>query len=222
MLKFIKKFFLHSYCLSCKSFHTDSFYYFCPDCVQSLPLVQDLKNICPICHDSWIINNICQNCNNTPPLWKKLYTIFSYKSSIKKLFQFYKFSDSVLAEKDLVQLLKPHIAQFEHYHFLIVPCSKSTRQRLGFNPVTKIISQITNNYSEALINKSSIPKKSLNRQQRKNTESNIIFYSQKLLSNHNLLIVDDIFTTGSTLHQVSKILYAHQITKFDVLCFFRS
>ncbi|MGL5956593.1 MAG: ComF family protein [Brevinema sp.] len=222
MLKILKKFFLRSYCLSCRSVHTDSFYHLCPDCISSLTLVQDLKKICPFCHDSWIVDHICQNCNNTPPLWNKLHTVFPYKNSLKQLFHLYKFKDSILAEKDLVQLLKPHLKQFERYHFLIVPCSKSTWQRLGFNPVTKIISQMTNNYSEALINKSKIPKKSLNRKQRNSTESDIIFQAHKLRSIHNLMIVDDIFTTGSTLNQISQILYKHQITQFDVLCFFRS
>ncbi len=219
---FAKRFFLDSYCLSCKSPRTEGFYHICPQCVPNLKLVKDQNNICPLCHDTWVVDGVCKNCNNTPPPWSKLHTIFCYKDALKQMFHLYKFKDSVLAEKDLVKLLTPYIAMYKNYHFVIVPCSKSTRRRLGFNPVTQILRQITNNYSEPFNNESTTTIKSLGRVGRKTSHSNITFDKTLLKQEDNIILIDDIFTTGSTMNQVSTLLKNHNINTFDALCFFRS
>ncbi len=218
MLKYIKKFLINSHCLSCGNKDTTAFYYICTNCLPK----QNIQIVCPLCHDSWVIDGICQNCNNETPEWNQLYTIFPYKEIIKDLFHYYKFKDSILAEKDIVKLLKPHLDQYADYHFVIAPCNQKTKRRLGFNPVTNIIKQITDNYSEPFINKNKYTSKHLSREQRKNTTSNIIFDPKKLKCNKNLLLVDDIFTTGSTLTNISLLLKQNNITNFDALCFFRS
>ncbi len=217
-----KKFFLNSYCLSCNSLQTEGFYHICPQCIPSLKLVKDQNNICPLCHDTWIVDGVCKNCLNAPTLWDKLHTIFCYKDTLKQIFHLYKFKDSVLAEKDLVKLLTPYIAPLNNHHFVIVPCSKSTKKRLGFNPVTQILRQITNNYSEPFNNESTFTVKSLGRVDRRAIHSDITFDKSLLKQENNIILIDDIFTTGSTMNQVSTLLKNHNINTFDVLCFFRS
>lgn len=219
---FLKTFFLNSDCIICHSKRIEPFYHICYECQNDLILTKNIKNLCTYCHDSWIVSGVCQNCNNQQPIWNKLHTIFSYQGAIKKIFHLYKFRDSVLAEKDLIKLLTPYIEKFSEYHFLIVPCSKNTKNRLGHNPVTHIIKQITSNYSEPFINNSTKNMKTLDRTTRKSTTGNIEFHPKIDYQNKKILLIDDIFTTGSTLEMISKILIQHKINNFEALCFFRS
>lgn len=194
----------------------------CSTCISKITLMSELENICIYCHDSWIHNGVCKNCNNQKPIWNKLHTIFPYSGPLKQLFFQYKFNDSMLAEKDLVNLLTPHLNQFSDCHFVIIPCNKNTKRRLGHHPVTRIIKQITNNYSEPFINNTHNSMKSLDRKTRQQNPSKFIFKPELLPQQHNLLLIDDVFTTGTTLAKCSQLLIDHQINDFNALCFFRS
>ncbi len=222
MFKYIKKILCGAYCLSCGTIRTGGLNHVCPYCLGKTPLTSDIINICTYCHDLKMANSICNNCSNQPPPWQNLHTVFSYKDHIKKLFILYKLKDSVLAERDLVEILRPHLEKFSEYHIIASPCSKATKKRLGFNPVSNIIKQIHDDWSEPIINMSGKISKSLDRNKRKSKKTKMILDASKINKNKKLLIVDDVFTTGSTMHRVSELLQTNGIHDFEVLCFFRS
>ncbi len=222
MFKYIKKILSGAFCLSCGTILTGELNHVCNHCLNKTPLTSDIINICTYCHDLKMANSICNNCSNQTPPWKQLYTVFSYKEHIKKLFILYKLRDSVLAERDLVRILRPHLEKFSDRHIIAAPCSKATKRRLGFNPVSNIIKQIHDDYSEPILNKSSKTAKSLDRDKRKSQKAKMTIDISKINKNKKLLIVDDVFTTGSTMHRVSELLIANGIEEFEVLCFFRS
>ena len=141
---------------------------------------------------------------------------------MKQLVHLYKFKDSSLAEHDLILLLRPHIKAFEDYHFIVTPCSTKTLKRLGYNPVTRIIQKLGLEYSESLSKNQKQAIKKLSRQERLETSKTMIFHPEKINTTKKLIIVDDVFTTGSTLTQASLALRNHDILSFDILCFFRS
>ena len=223
MINYIKKFIINQRCISCASTETEPYYHICPKCIESLTLVDALEKICPFCHDTWITKGICQNCFNKKPLWQNIHTIYSYKeNAMKQLVHLYKFKDSSLAEHDITLLIKPHLIPFKDYHFIITPCSAKTFKRLGYNPVTRIIQKLGFEYSESLSKNQQQAIKKLNRQERLETSKTMIFHPEKINTTKKLVVVDDVFTTGSTLIQASLALHNHNILSFDILCFFRS
>ena len=223
MINYIKKFIINQRCISCNSMNTEPYYYICPKCVESLTLVDALEKICPFCHDTWITDGVCQNCFNKKPLWQNIHTIYSYKENImKQLLHLYKFKDSSLAEHDIILLIKPHLKSFEDYHFIITPCSTKTFKRLGYNPVTRIVQGLGLEYSEPLSKKQKQAIKKLNRQDRLQKSEAMIFHPEKINTTKKLIIVDDVFTTGSTIIQASLALHNSNVVSFDILCFFRS
>lgn len=223
LLRKIKKFLLNSFCLSCRSIETEPFFHFCEQCIKKFTLMKQLKHICPYCHDSWISNDTCQNCFNQKPVWDKIHTIYPYKDSLKHLFHLYKFRNSVLAEQDLVRLLKPHLEKFVDYHWIVISCSNKTKKRLGFNPVTQIIKQIKTNYYEPFINKTSINMKNLTRVSRKSILDTMELENISISANKKILVIDDVFTTGTTLTQAVNLLKTrYQDHNIEILCFFRS
>ena len=141
---------------------------------------------------------------------------------MKQLLHLYKFKDSSLAEHDLVLLIKPHLKPFEDYHFIITPCSTKTFKRLGYNPVTRIMQKLGLEYSESLSKNQKQAIKKLNREDRLQKSEAMVFYPEKINTTKKLVIVDDVFTTGSTINQASLALHNHNILSFDILCFFRS
>ena len=141
---------------------------------------------------------------------------------MKQLLHLYKFKDSSLAEHDLVLLIKPHLMTFKDYHFIITPCSSKTLKRLGYNPVTRIIQKLGLEYSESLSKNQKQAIKKLNRQDRLQRSEAMVFHPEKINTTKKLIVVDDVFTTGSTIIQASLALHNHNILSFDILCFFRS
>ena len=225
-LKHLKRFFMGKPCISCKTRATEPYHNLCPSCAKNIILVKNQKDICPRCHDTWFKNGLCPNCQGRELHWDKLHTVFSYKDSLmKNLFYLYKFKNSLPAEKDLVLLLKEHLKEFQDYHFIIAPCGESTKKRLGFNPVTRIIAQLGFSYSEPLEKaKKSLNIKTLGGESRKQQLGNIICtqsISKEILEGKSLL-VDDIFTTGSTLNQASLALKEQGFSYITCLCFLRS
>ena len=223
IINYIKKLIINHHFISCKSKDTEPYYHICPKCIDSLIVMKSLKNICPLCHSTWIEKDVCQNCFNKSPLWQNIHTIYSYKNNhIKQLLHLYKFKDSSLAEHDLIALIKPHISLFKDYHFIITPCSIPTYKRLGYNPVTRIIQKLDLEFSESLSKNQQFTTKHLKRQERLQPTTTMVFQAEKINTTKKIVIVDDVFTTGSTITQASLALQYHNLMYFDILCFFRS
>lgn len=223
MLHSLKKWIINQHCLSCNTRNTEPFYHLCPICSHHIITIESLSNLCPICHDSWILEGICQNCSNQPQMWSHLHTIFSYRSLIKELYLLYKFQNSLLAEKDLISLLKEPLKIFQDYHFIVVPCGRETRKRLGFNPVTRILSRLALTYSEPLIKQhKGLSMKRLNAQERKFASNAMTLKNSLPQTQKKYMIVDDIFTTGNTLTQCILSLPEALHHRIEALCFLRS
>lgn len=226
ILNIIKKFLMCSPCITCKTTNTLPFYNICVSCSNHLSLVKNQEKICPRCHDTWFQQDICQNCKNMHIYWDHLITIFSYKdTTMKTLFYRYKFKNSLPAEKDLTSLLKDYLIPYQHYHIIIIPCGEDTKKRLGFNPVLKILKNLRFSYNTPLKKrKNTLSSKFLSGNNRKK-QQNTIFCTQPLdkeILQKKILLVDDIFTTGSTLNQAAYILRKQGCNHITCLCFLRS
>lgn len=216
-------FFTHSPCIGCHTKNTENFYNICPSCITKIKFIKDLPH-CPKCHNLSFKNNFCTNCYQIEYYWDILDTIFYYRDPcIKELFKRYKFYNSFPAEKDLTTLLTPHLSKYYDYHAIIIPYGRKTKQRLGFNPVKKIIQNLTIPYSEILIKNKQISQKKLTGHQRRQ-QTDILSVINNIpleLFQQKILLVDDIFTTGTTLNQGAYILRQLGFTNITALAFCR-
>lgn len=106
---------------------------------------------------------------------------------------------------------------------IIVPTSNQRKKERGYNQselIAKEISRITGIpiVRNILIKiKDTLPQSSLNKKQREENAKNVYkIINTKKLHNKKMLVIDDIYTTGSTVNECSKLLIQKGIQKSNI------
>lgn len=158
---------------------------------------------------------------------KHLY-IFEYQGMIRKVILKYKFNDKSYLYKTMVNFLLKNEKFFQilkSYDTIIsVPISKKRRKERGYNQSELIAKEIAKNLSIEYNNrclfkvKNIIEQSKLNKEERqRNIQGVYKLYNQKLLQDKKILLIDDIYTTGSTVNECSRILRQAQPKVIDIL-----
>jgi len=151
-------------------------------------------------------------CIETPKFFKKVYSPYKYEGLLRDVIKDFKYNNKPYYYKMLGELLYQHIKD-EKIDFDIityVPLHKNKKRRRGYNQsqlIAKYIGNRMNVSSEKLIKRlvDTKPQNQLNREDRKNNLKNT-FSSEKKIKNKNILLVDDVYTTGTTLNACSEAL----------------
>ena len=111
-------------------------------------------------------------------------------------------------------------------YILFVPLHKKRMRKRGFNQAEKIaksLSKLINipvvNNIERIYNTERLYK--LNKYEREKELKNVFVLkdSKHELKNKNILLVDDIFTTGATVNEISKLLKLKNVNKVYAMTF---
>lgn len=149
--------------------------------------------------------------------WEKMMYCFSYKSIVRKFMLQYKFSDkSYLAEFFSYEILKNKKVYeiLKSYDIIIpVPMDKVKKLRRGYNQTelitniiskTKIIESDNNILEKVKLTKT---QSTLEKRERKsNVENSYAVKCSDKVKNKNIVLFDDIYTTGATVNEISKKL----------------
>lgn len=197
--------------------------------------------VCGIC-DKICKDDICNHCNkkinNIKRNKKHIYLaknfdthmyIFDYKDLIRNKIIRYKFQDKGYLYKTFSKIIvndKKICGFLENYDIIIpVPISKQRKQTRGYNQTELIAKSITKSiqkleYSSDILLKikETIPQSKLDSKKRK---QNILdAYKIKDITkvkNKKILLFDDIYTTGNTVNECSKILKQSGTKEIGVL-----
>lgn len=141
---------------------------------------------------------------------------FEYKNIVRKYMLKFKFNNcayisnffanQILKEKKVYEILKK-------YDIIIpVPMGKNKYLDRGYNQ-TKLISDIISKKINSLENcdlrkiKNNKTQSKLNQNERKENVKNVFEIENiKFIRNKNIIILDDIYTTGATVNEISKVL----------------
>ena len=143
--------------------------------------------------------------------------IIEYKFN-EKSYMYKTFSNYILTNKEFCK-------KIENYDIIIpVPISKVRLKTRGYNQSYLIAKELSENLNIKLINnclyktQNIIEQSKLNKEDRiKNIQDVYSLKNGKKLENKKILIFDDIFTTGSTVNECSKILYQARPKKIGIL-----
>ncbi len=143
--------------------------------------------------------------------------IFRYEGLIRKTIIDYKFNEKSYLYKTFVEFLLKDQKIFENikkYDTIIpVPISKKRQKERGYNQSLLIANEISKKVNiqvdkNCLIKiKNIIEQSRLNKEERNINIQNVYkLKNERFLFNKKILLIDDIYTTGSTVNECSKIL----------------
>ena len=159
---------------------------------------------------------------------KELIYIFKYEGIIRKLILDYKFHEKPYMYVCFVNFVLKNEKIFEKlqsYDTIIpVPISKKRMKERGYNQSLLIAKKLSREVKIPLqVNcllktKNIIEQSKLNKEQRKQNIQNVYeLKNGEILNNKRILLIDDIYTTGSTVNECAKILQQARREKIDVL-----
>ena len=159
---------------------------------------------------------------------KELIYIFKYEGIIRKLILDYKFHEKPYMYVCFVNFVLKNEKIFEKlqsYDTIIpVPISRKRMKERGYNQSLLIAKKLSREVKIPLqVNcllktKNIIEQSKLNKEQRKQNIQNVYeLKNGEILNKKRILLIDDIYTTGSTVNECAKILQQARPEKIDVL-----
>lgn len=154
--------------------------------------------------------------------------IFMYSGIVRKILLDYKFKDKSFLYKTFTNFLiknEKFVENIKSYDIIIpVPLSKKREKQRGYNQSKLIANQISfltgiklnSNDLKKVIN--TVAQSSLNKKDRQtNIEGAYIVRNPDKIKHKKVLLIDDIFTTGSTANECSRLIYNAGAEKIGVL-----
>lgn len=161
-------------------------------------------------------------------LFNELIYAFKYEGLIRKLILDYKFNDKPYIKNTLVEILLNNEKIFEKikkYDTIIpVPISSKRKKERGYNQSLLIANEIAKRTKINIVNncliktKNIVEQSKLNKEERiKNIDGVYKLENSQLIKNKSILLIDDIYTTGSTVNECCKTIMKEDINKIGVL-----
>ncbi len=192
----------------------DTTRYLCKECMEAhsfLPITG-----CKICGRN-TSNELCSICIKLGeiPLTKN-YSLFNYNNESKSYIFRFKYGLNTQYSKVISKLMYQYIQNNNLFNDIdivtCVPLHKEKEKKRGFNQSALLAKDISNYlsipYKKTLVrSKNTIPQSSLSINDRfQNLNSVFIAMPKCNVKDKNILIIDDIYTSGSTIIQCSKVL----------------
>ncbi len=201
-----------------------------------------LGNSCYICDNKINCNDlICDNClndityipyinfinSNGNFYFNNVYTLLEYNDILKKIIHLYKFENIRSLSKLLSELIlkRYSLEFFNQYDYIVpVPLHNKKFKKRGFNQTLKILQEFID--EDKLFNavfkikntkQQSLTKSKLERKENLENIFDIEIKEIKHIKNKNILLFDDIFTTGATLNAIAKPFFYSMANKIDIL-----
>lgn len=198
----------------------------CYACEQELPQTQ---NSCQRCALPVVAGNICGQCLQHNPAFDHTHCNYLYQAPLDRWLHLYKNKNKTEWANNLSRLMlnRPPQNLPDIDAVTYVPSSRFSLLKRGFNPAELMAIQLADNLGLPLIRKLtyrsySKQQKELNRQQRIANVRTSFSRGKATLNGEHILLIDDVMTTGSTAHTVSKLLKQAGAAKVTVWCLART
>ncbi|QLK85526.1 ComF family protein [Staphylococcus sp. 17KM0847] len=148
-----------------------------------------------------------------------IYSCYRYTGIIREMLQQYKFMrDVALAEVIAQYMVFPR----KRYDVIVpIPSSPSNDIIRTFNPVKYILDFKKIEYKDILAMTDRPKQFKLTQKERMNIKNSMRIKKEIKLENKSILLVDDIYTTGSTAHHAAARLFHKKVRRLDMLTFAR-
>lgn len=155
--------------------------------------------------------------------------LFDYHDLIRERILQYKFKEQIYLYRTFVKIVlndKKVCGFLKRYDIIIpVPISKKRKQKRGYNQSELIAKKIAQNmnemeYANQVLYKirETIPQSKLDKKKRaQNLVDAYIVKNSEIVKNKKVILLDDIYTTGSTVNECSRVLIEAGAKEIGVL-----
>lgn len=198
----------------------------CHDCLKKVEFIQ---SFCPRCGRLKEVNTLCSECRGGSWFFNQSRSIALYRGKMRDFILKYKYYHQL----DLVNPLSKLMFLYYQYYYsdlkidliIPVPLHKMRLEQRGFNQAELLAEKLAEKtgiyFSREILTRvrNTMPLYNLSsNQRRKVIQGCFEINSKRDLSDKNLLLVDDIFTTGSTVNEISRLIKEeYQSTEVYVL-----
>ena len=206
--------------------------YLCKECVQKIKKRQ--PPFCIKCghklKTASYKEDLCPDCKKKTPYFDQAASIFYYDGVFKKLVHDFKYkkNTSLVTEfaEFIISFMDKHNIAKETDLVLSIPMHPLRLLKREINPsnilARNVAKKLNLPYSENLLKKTknTLPQSQLNRSERIENIKNSFSLkksAEPYLKHKNILFVDDLFTTGSTVNECSRILKEKSVKRIEVI-----
>ena len=202
--------------------------YVCSDCKEFFKYIDG--ETCRSCGVSGTYKNgVCKNCKNN--LFTRNVPIFVYDGMVQEIIHRFKYGKQSYLHRGIGSLMLKKLLKtpnlFDNLHYIApVPIHKNRMKQRGFNQAELLAKEISKASEIPMIKnliiriKDTKPQAQLSVAARENNLKDAFIANRRYeLEKKNILLVDDIYTTGSTLNACCKVLHEAGATNVVVTTF---
>jgi len=190
-------------------------YEICPACISNIERTSNYL-VCDICGDLTIKGGICKECKNNRPVFAQLRSWGVYSGALKAAIHKLKFGRGLGIINNLINPITQFLSNWSINPNLILPVPLSSRRirNRGYNQAELIAKPIASilgidYFSKALYRiLDTHSQVGLNAEERKKNLAGAFRADGAICSGKDILLIDDIATTGSTLNECAIALKA--------------
>ena len=202
-------------CICCfKEIPDETKFMLCDDCEDKMNYLSG--NLCSKCGDKLTLGGNCvNNCKTNRYLFRSNVSLCHYVDSAAKIIKNLKYGNKKYLAKYVADMMIAMVSKFKDLDIItFVPASKTRIKSRGFNQAEEIAIHIGESLNIE-VRKLLIKTKETTHQaggtqkdRMKNLEDSFAINEEfeDEIENKNILIIDDVFTTGSTLNECTKTL----------------
>jgi len=216
ILEKIKDYIFPVYCLGCKKEGA----WLCEKCLEKI----NMSGVfcCPVCHKKTSFGEYCFGCGRDLFLNSSFaITVYQEDGLIGKIIQTLKYSHaedvSVVLKKMIKIFVQKNLSLFSNIDLVVpVPLHRKRLVERGFNQaklIAEIVAQEINKPCQEILirNRHTLQQAKLGREERLVNVKNAFDLIGEV--NGNILLIDDVFTTGTTLQECAKVLKNNQTNR---------
>lgn len=197
----------------------------CPECKDKFEPISG--KTCKICGVPLHANDICMTCRERKNYFKRAFCVYEYENEVRTAIHHIKFHDCPQNLKYFADAAAEFLREngFEGADYIVyVPMYPSDKRKRGYNQSEIFAKELEKRGMAKTINALKKVRKTqhqhdLTGEQRvKNLKKAFEVIDREKIKGRKLLLVDDIFTTGTTANECSKALMKAGAESVEVLC----
>ena len=217
-------------CISCnKELEKKYRYSICNQCFKKLVFVDEAK-ACRVCGKGLYINDdrlLCKECEIHKPYFNKGFSVVLYNETAKSMIHGIKYKNkryiAYYMANMMMDKLKNHYLKYDIVMY--VPLYYKKEKHRGYNQA-KILAKYISKGLDIPLNHGLIRlrhTKEMNKLTKRLRRINLLnafgVIDDNQLKNKHILLIDDVYTTGTTTDECAKVLLKNGVKKVDVLTF---